>query len=226
MLDWIGLAAGFLFIFAVIGVAQSLWRLGLVASTVSRKIIHIGVSNWWLIAMYFHDTAVFASVGPVVFIGLNYYSHRTRLFAAMEDEAARTNLGTVYFPISLLVLVLLSFGGPMPVYVAGIGILALGYGDGLASLLGRWLGTRQFPVLGGYKSLVGTLTMFGASAVVAGLFTYLAHPAYGGTTIAALLVPALLTAAAATIVEFLTPYGLDNLSVPIVTALFYQGVFV
>ncbi|NBF39720.1 MAG: hypothetical protein GVY14_04835 [Spirochaetes bacterium] len=224
MLNWIGLATEFVFIFALIGLAQLLWRGGLVDSTVSRKIVHIGVSHWWLMAMYFHDGVVFAAVGPVVFIVLNYYSHRTRLFEAMEDEAARTNLGTIYFPVSLLLLVLLSYVGPMPAYVAGIGILTLGYGDGLASLVGRAARSPVVYLLGGRKSLAGTLTMFLASAVMAALFTYFAHPSRGGV-LAAAIVPALITAVAATVVEFATPYGVDNITVPILTALFYNGVF-
>lgn len=224
MLNWIGLAAEFAFIFAVIGLAQVLWRAGLVDSTVSRKIIHIGVSHWWLMAMYFHDGVRFAAVGPIVFIALNAYSHRTRLFAAMEDEAARGNWGTVYFPVSLLVLVVASYAGPMALYVGGIGILILGWGDGLASLLGRTLKSPLIDIYGGRKSLAGTAAMFVASAVVAGAFTFYAHPSRAGM-LAAALAPALITAAAATIVELLTPYGLDNLTVPIVTSFFYSGVF-
>jgi phytol kinase len=146
----------------------------------------------------------------------------------MEDEATRTNLGTIYFPISLLVLVLLSFAGPMPVFVAGIGILILGYGDGLASLVGRKLKSRTFAVFGGCKSVAGTLTMLVFSALVTAVFTHYFNPSYSafGGEIGGLVAVALITAAAATAIEFLTPYGVDNLTVPIVTALFYNGVFV
>ncbi|MFO8065790.1 MAG: diacylglycerol/polyprenol kinase family protein [Spirochaetota bacterium] len=225
MLNWIGLATEFLFVFAVIGVAHVLWRSEIVGSPVSRKIIHIGVSHWWFLAMYFHDSAPFAAVGPVVFIALNYYTHRKELLKAMEDETPAANLGTVYFPISLLVLVLLSFGASMPLYVGGIGILTLGYGDGLASLVGNRVKSPSFVVLGRRKSVSGTLVMFLASAVVAGVFTYVAHPEYASRVTAALLAAA-ATAAVATSVEFATPWGLDNLTVPIFTALFYHGVFV
>ncbi|MFP4065895.1 MAG: diacylglycerol/polyprenol kinase family protein [Spirochaetaceae bacterium] len=224
MHNWLGLAAGFGFIFALIGIAQFLWRIGAVASTTSRKIVHIGVAHWWLIAMYFHDSAVYASVGPIVFIALNYYSHRTRLFEAMEDAAARGNLGTVYFPVSLLVLVMLSFGGGMPTYAAGIGVLTMGYGDGLASVVGRAVSRPAVTLFGGNKSLAGTATMFVASALVAGVFTYLAHPMRGGV-LASVLWPAVVTGGVATAVELFTPGGTDNLSVPLLTALFYTGVF-
>ena len=46
-----------------------------------------------------------------------------------------------------------------------------------------------------------------------------------GPFLAAVLVAA-ATAAVATVIEFVPPYGLDNLTVPILTALFYYGVFV
>lgn len=224
MLNWIGLATEFLFIFAVIGLAHLLWRHDLVDSTVSRKIVHIGVSHWWLMAMFFHDSAAYAAIGPVVFIAVNYYSYRTRLFAAMEEDGTRANLGTVYFPISLLVLVILSFAGPMPVYVAGLGILTMGWGDGLASLVGRAVRSPIIDVLGGRKSVAGTVAMLAVTAIVVGVFTFYGHPRHAGILTAALL-PAIATAAFSTVVEFLTPRGLDNLSVPILTALFYAGVF-
>jgi phytol kinase len=224
MLNWIGLATEFAFVFLLIGIAQLLWRRGWIDSVLSRKIIHIGVSHWWLLAMYFHDGVGFAAVGPVVFIALNYYSYRTNLFSAMEGHTARGNLGTVYFPVSLLVLVLLSYAGPIPRFVAGIGVLTMGWGDGLASLLGRRIHSPVINVSGGRKSLAGTLTMLCASALVVALFTYFAHPSRAGG-LALVVVPALITAAAATLIELLTPRGLDNLSVPLVTALFYHGVF-
>jgi phytol kinase len=109
--------------------------------------------------------------------------------------------------------------------VGGIGILILGYGDGLASLVGRAVSSRAVPIFGGVKSLAGTSTMLIASAAVTVLFTQAFNPTYG-SDLGTLLVAAGFTAAAATLVEFVTPYGMDNLTVPIVTTLFYNGVFV
>jgi len=182
--QWTGLGLSYVFIFSVIGVAQLLLRRGLVSASVTRKIIHIGVAHWWIIALAFIDDLAVALIGPVSFILINLYSYRTHLFAAMEHEERRKNLGTVYFPIALVILVVLTWGGPFPRWYGLVAILALGWGDGLASLVGEWwIGTRaaharealQFTVPGGRKSLPGSAALFVAvaatGALVIGLYS-------------------------------------------------------
>jgi phytol kinase len=78
-----------------------------------------------------------ASAGPASFIVINALALRFRLLPAMDERADRRNLGTVYFPISLLVLVNLCWRGVMPVWVGGVAVLVLGWGDGLAALVGE-----------------------------------------------------------------------------------------
>ena len=215
-----GIVLAFLFIFTVIGAAQLLVRRQAVSPGVARKIIHISVAHWWLIAMAFHEIVWTALVGPIAFIILNYLSYRRRLVTAMDTEDTEGNLGTVYFPISLLVLVALSFGGPMPVYVGAIGILVMGYGDGLASLFGSHFGRPHETVFHSHKSFVGSVTMGVASSLVT-LAVASVAPEFSGSIIFA----ALSTGVVAMTIEYLTPFGLDNLTVPILTSLFFYGVF-
>jgi phytol kinase len=139
----------------------------------------------------------------------------------MEHEVRTKNLGTVYFPIALLTLVLLGWAGPLPIWVAGMGILVMGWGDGLASVVGEHLAKRTFRIVGNTKSYVGTIVMFGASAVVVAAFMLLSTDAGVGSVIVA----ALATGAFATAVELLTPFGIDNLTVPILTSLFFFATF-
>lgn len=219
MTDIFGILLAFLFIFAVIAVAQWLVSRELVAPPVGRKIIHISVAHWWLIAMAFHDSLWPAMVGPVAFIVLNYVSYRRHLLEAMDSDATAGNLGTVYFPISLLLLVVLTYGLGVPLYVGAIGVLIMGYGDGLASLFGLHFGRPHTTLFRSTKSLVGSVTMFVASSLVT-LTVVALSPAFGGS----LILAAILTALVATLVEYVTPFGLDNLTVPILTSLFFAGV--
>ena len=147
-----GIILAFAFIFAVIGVAQFLVTRKAVTPPVARKIIHISVAHWWLIAMAFHEVLWAALVGPIVFIILNYLSYRGQVVTAMDSDESSGNLGTVYFPISLLILVLLTYGGEVPIYVGAVGILVMGYGDGLASLFGTHFGRPHTTVFRGTKS--------------------------------------------------------------------------
>jgi phytol kinase len=223
-LDALGLAASYVFVFGFIGLATLLMQRKLLRATAARKIIHIGVSHWWLIAMATMNDPWVASVGPASFIAINALALRLRLLPAMDEGADQRNLGTVYFPISLLALVNLCWRGVMPVWVGGIAVLVLGWGDGLAALVGEGNGAPGVRIWGGRKSAAGTILMFSASFAIVLVFTLVFNtrngaflPAVGVSTI---------IAAAATAVELFTPLGLDNLTVPLAVAALYAGVFI
>jgi phytol kinase len=222
-LDALGLAASYAFVFGFIGLATLLMRRKVLAPSATRKVIHIGVAHWWLIAMATMDDPWVASVGPASFIVINALALRFRLLPAMDEGADRHNLGTVYFPVSLLVLVNLCWRGVMPAWVGGIAVLVLGWGDGLAALVGEGNGAPGMRIWGGRKSAAGTILMFSASFVVT-LVSTLIFSARHGELLGAIGVSTLV-AAAATVVELFTPFGLDNLTVPLAVAALYAGVF-
>lgn len=219
-MNWWGIPVSFGYVFAFIGVAQLLLERGHLSPDVTRKVIHIGVSHWWLLAMLFFDRWEFAIVGPLAFIFINLASYLFRLFPAMEHPERRRNLGTVYFPISLLVLVLLFWAGPLEIWMGGVGILVLGWGDGLAALVGEKTRGRTFRVYGSTKSVAGTLTMLIAASAVAAVFLAVYSPGgvlgIGGAP--GIVLGALLVGVVSSAVELATPWGVDNLTVPLVTA--------
>ncbi len=209
-----GLAVSYLFVAGVIAAASWAKHHLNLSARVTRKLIHIGVSHWWLILMAFFDSLVFALIGPVSFIIINGLSLKYSLVPAMDDEQPAEQFGTVYFPVSLLVLVICSYLGIIPIYAGAFGVLAMGYGDGLASLIGERWGRRT--LFGGKKTVVGTVTMVTASAAVAAAVTVLFHP--GGRDAALLAVVVPVSAAAAAAAELFTPRGLDNITVPTASA--------
>jgi phytol kinase len=224
----LGIAASYAFVFGFIGAATLLMRRGILPAAATRKVIHIGVAHWWCIAMAMITDPWVASIGPASFIVINALVLRFRLLPAMDEAAASRNLGTVYFPVSLLVLVNLCWRGLVPIWVGGIAVLVLGWGDGLAALFGeRRAGQRprlRIRVWGAEKSWVGTAAMFGASFAVVFAFTLACNPRFAAP-LPALGVSAAVAAAAAA-VELLTPLGIDNLTIPLVVTLLYAGVFV
>ena len=208
-----GLILSYVLVFAVIGISTVLQKKKLLGDEGARKFIHIGVSNWWILAMIFFkgEHAVwYAIIAPITFIILNYLSYRLNLLKAME-RGGKGNLGTVYFPISLLILVIVSFGLLDRPELGAIGILILGYGDGFAAVIGKKYGKKQ--LING-KSLEGTITMFVVSLAV-GLLVL------GISQVTGFWWMALLIAAFATMIELFTPKGLDNLSVPLSSSLLY-----
>lgn len=213
-----GIILSFSFVILLLTISTLLSKKSILSKEGTRKFIHIGVSNWWIIAMIFFDGWLFASIAPAVFILLNYLSYRFTVIKAMERGAGRGDLGTVYFPISLLVLVLFTFSSLSHPYVGAIGILVMGYGDGLAAVIGKRFGKLTYHIAGNEKSYLGSLTMFVVSFIV----TTIILSAYAPTH---LVIPSLVIASAATFIEAFSPFGLDNLTVPILTSLLYQILF-
>jgi uncharacterized protein (TIGR00297 family) len=220
-LNLFGLLASYAGIFGAITVAGILLKRGVVTPASSRKIVHITVSHWWLLMMATMDSFRVALIGPVSFIILNLISLKSGMFKAMEDPEPSRNYGTVYFPVSLLVLVLAAWAGMIPLWVGGVGILVMGWGDGLAALAGLRFGRRSAAIFGSRKSLIGTLVMFIASFTVTAVLTAVFDP---DLPLGLLLGRALATAVFASMIELLTPFGVDNLTVPILTAFFYRYV--
>ena len=209
-----GFILSYLFVFIIIGIATLLVKKELLGAETTRKIVHIGVSNWWLIAMAYFDNPWYPSIGALSFIIINYISYRFRVFRAMEAENQRDNLGTVYFPVSLLVLSIACFGGYAPLHVGAVGILVMGYGDGMASIVGANAGRHYFTILGNRKSLEGSAAMFFVSVIIIWLISITMYPSAGILVI-------LLVSLAATVTEAFTPFGLDNLTVPLASSLVY-----
>lgn len=211
----LGLVVSFGFVFLVIGLSKPLEKIGKEAS---RKFVHVGVSNWWILAMVFFDRAEYAVIAPAVFVVLNFLSYRYKLFSSMERGQGRGDLGTVYYAISLLVLSSLTFGPGGAPYIGAIGILTMGYGDGLAAIIGKRYGTRKLTIFGAERSLQGSLTLF----VVAFLVSFVILSIYSPTHVW----PAALTVATgATLAEAFTPLGFDNLTVPLLSSALYYFLF-
>lgn len=208
----LGLVLSFIFVFVVIGLSTLLQKLNVLKEEGARKFIHIGVSNWWFFVNFMFDNIWWAIIAPIVFIVLNYLSYRYNLIKSMERNGDG-NLGTVYFPISLLILTIAAFTFLNP-YISGIGILVLGYGDGLAAVIGKMIPSKK---LFGNKSLSGTLTMFLASFIVIVLYTLLATNI--NLIVDFLMIKILVISLAAAVTELFTPNGLDNLSIPILVSL-------
>ncbi len=209
-----GLVLSYVLIFLIIGLSTVLQKAKVFGDEGARKFIHIGVSNWWILAMFFftdQNKMWFAMIPPITFIILNYLSYRQNIFKAME-RGGQGNLGTVYFPISLLILVILTFGILDRPDIGAMGILILGYGDGLAAVFGVKYGKHK---LAFGKSWEGSLAMFFASLVVGIVVSSLMFPLMTALWIG--LVIALL----ATLIELVSPKGFDNLTVPLATSLLY-----
>lgn len=187
----------------------------------SRKLLHILTGNiafllpvfetWWVMA--------FVAAGPFILFTflMSPYSPVKKLRGKTSE--AGHGLGLVYYAITWTVLACVFFDSRV---IIAMGILAMSYGDGLASLFGIRFGKRKYHLWGETKSYVGSLVMFLATFVM-----LLVAVVYYLVPVTSVLVVTLVgIAVVAMVVEAVTPFGLDNLSVPFVVAVAYWALVV
>ncbi len=221
MRDYIGLAESFAFIFALIGIATLLLRFGLLGPAMTRKVVHIGVSHWWLFYLALIASPRVGMLGAAFFVVLNTVSHKLHVFKAMEDSQSRKNLGTIWFPLSLIGLIALEMIGVLTRWQAGVGVLIMGWGDGMAAVIGQKLSKYPVLVFGSRKSVIGTAALIGFSFAVTAIMTSVYEP---GLPLWEIIVRSGAMALFAAFVELVTPFRIDNITVPILSALFYVYV--
>lgn len=202
----IGIFVSIVFLFGIIYLSTYISKVG---NELSRKFVHIGVCHWWIIAMIFFDHVIYASIVPIIFIIINIVSYKINLFPSMERKD--NSLGTIYMVISCLILVILSFFWFDSMIYGCIGMLVMGYGDGFASLFGHRFSSKKIFIFGSEKSIVGSITMFVFSFITISIISLI----FGMFSI----VPVLIISITATLVEMFSVFGIDNLSVPLVTAI-------
>ncbi|MEG0505723.1 MAG: SEC59/DGK1/VTE5 family protein, partial [Raoultibacter sp.] len=209
-----GLGLSGAYVLLVLGVSSVLSRKG-ASSEVTRKFVHIALGGWWVIAMVFFTSPLWAAILPAAFIVVNGFAHRAQKLSFMSREQDNT-LGTVYYAVSLTLLALFSFWIGRP-YVGALGVFCMAFGDGFAAVIGQRFGARSMLGVKG-KSLSGSAAMFVASYVSCAVVLLIAGQPF------ALLV-ALLLAVVATALELFSVAGLDNLTVPLGVSALYVVLF-
>ena len=174
----------------------------------SRKIVHIGSGFVLPLAWFVQIPTVVAVTAAATATLVAFINHRWRLIPAVED-VDRSSYGTVAYGLSITLL-LIWFWPHHPDAVV-VGVLVMALGDGLAGLIGRQIQSPNWSIAGQTKSLLGTSVMAGVS------FSVLFMTATWMGLSPQLWSFTLITGIAVLLEQF-SILGLDNLSVPIVTA--------
>jgi phytol kinase len=213
-----GILLAFALILGVLFFGWAIGRIPNIPKEFSRKFVHIGVSCFYFIyADFLYGQSIWIELAlPVAFIAANLYIALSGKPKALASALKGSNrLGTVYYPISLVFLIvclrLLDIG--MTIDDFGAGVLVMGFGDGLAGLIGSMAGKNKIPHLPGTKTWLGSAVMFFVSFLVI-LLVYEGSLAFLSSKIWLYVLCALIS----TVIEAFTPKGLDNLTVPILTA--------
>jgi dolichol kinase len=187
----------------------------------SRKFLHIMVGNVAFLLPIFQTSWVmaFIAAGPFILFTFLMSPYTPIRSIKGRTSVAGHSMGLVYYAITWTILAYLFFDNMV---IIAIGILAMSYGDGFASVIGVRFGKKKYNVFGDEKSYVGSFAMF----VFTFITTIIALVYYGIALSSYVIIVLLFIALIVVVVEGLTPKGLDNLSVPFVSAFLYWAVFI
>ncbi len=221
----VGLIASYLYAFGLLFIVEAIGKRLKWPQAFTRKIIHIGAGMWiWGILALF-DTWTYGIIPFATFIVLNFVFYRFQIFKAMD--AVDSSPGTVYFAISITALFALLWrtGGALDrVPIAAAAVMAMTWGDGLASIIGLKYGKRIYTTFGHKRSREGTAAMAAATCLVILLtLAWLPGSALSPNSVTlplwGVMLMTVIGTAVATAAEAFSPAGTDNLSVPLLTGL-------
>lgn len=212
MSDWTAILISFVYVFAALGVAEGLRKAGNYSLNFTRKFVHIAVGMWAFGTIFLFQSRWLAVIPPATFIILNYVSYRQGIFSAIESEY-QANLGTVYFPLAFGLIILLLWDYPNLLVAT---LMPLTWGDAMAAILGKAYGHIKYTIMGQTRSIEGSVSMFLFSLVSTFLVLWLVSPGVAGWPSFGI---AIVAALFATLIEAVSPWGLDNLTIPAISGL-------
>ncbi|MBI5032680.1 MAG: phosphatidate cytidylyltransferase [Chloroflexi bacterium] len=210
MSDPLALLLAFVYVSVVLALGEGLRRGLNLSVEFTRKFVHIGVGMVSFLLVLLFQSWQFAIIPPLVFIVVNFISYRRQIFSGMET-GEKGQLGTVFFPISFAILIPLLWSYPALLVAS---LMPMTWGDAFAAIIGRRWGAHKFSVVGQTRSIEGSLVMFVLSFVA----TFIALVVFAQPPVVSLAL-SLVVALVATIVEAFSPFGIDNLTVPLTSAL-------
>jgi len=181
------------------------------SSEIVRKIIHIGIGPLIPIAQFLkinqNSALIFTGIVSLTVL-INY---KYKIFPTIED-VERKSYGTFFYCLSLFILISL-FWNKDP-YALLTGFFIMTFGDGLAGLLGKSFQSRNWNFFKQKKSLLGTITMFLTSLIVVYTVGNIQQNSFNLNYFTIAFI--------ATILEQFSVFGIDNLIVPISSALYFN----
>ena len=221
--DYIGLALVYAIIASSLLVALAMERRG--SQRDVRKVVHIGVGLfvfvWWMFSenwiMLVFFTVPFAVILFVAMFRDNAISN-SKLGDLANNRGHRTGLFLYAVTITVLVAFLWDHWT-----AATIGGVAMTFGDGMGSVIGKRYGTHR---ASNGKSVEGSVAVFLATAVMSAVivlfYGWLAASGYYPSGDSVAIVPvwavSVIAGALATILEAICPGQYDNIVTPLVVS--------
>jgi phytol kinase len=196
---------------AIVVVAELGHRWQWLTPEQSRKIVHIGTGNVIALAWLFQLPAWVGITSAVMAGMITLISYWLPILPGV-NSVGRQSYGTFFYAVSMGLLIAIFWPLQHPEY-AVLGILVMAWGDGFAAIVGQRWGQHPYQIWGNKKSLEGTAALMVVSYVVTSIVLYVANGNLPIVWLAGIPV-----AIAAVILESVSQFGIDNITLPLGTA--------
>lgn len=190
--------------------SEYLWRKQIIKGERARKFIHILAGIWiafWPFYLPFDGIFILGCVSLTLLL----YSRSNHLFQAIYAVKRRT-YGEIFYALTIIIC---SYFGTEP-WIFTIALLLLALADGGAAVVGRFAGIRNQYLLFGNKNLRKSIAGTFAFLIFAYISVGIGWLIGGGDVMKEnLVIGFLVLPLGATLLENISPYGLDNLFTPL-----------
>jgi phytol kinase len=220
-------------IFIVLVLTEIYWQKHKQSSELSRKAIHASVAifiAFWPLYMSFHYIELISLAFFIMLLLSRSLNRLKRFFNKKRSltfivmlllsrksiySVKRYSVGDLLFPITIYLLAVLE---PSKV-VFSIGILFMGVADSLAAVMGQSYGkSSQYKVFGQVKSAMGTIAFYLSALAILVIARDLDPSTIPNLNVAVIFLLPLVAA----IAENISPFGLDNITVPMMVLIFLR----
>ena len=184
----------------------------------TREFVHAAVAIVVFFTPLFFRSKFYPASLAGIFVVVNLVSLRLGMFKGMNLD--KKNLGTVYYPISFFILVMLLWDN-YP-FIVSTAMLVMGLADPAAAIVGSALkNTHEVFTFGECKTFEGSAAMFAvasAAVLIGALFFRQSSATISDLPIETLFNIAVSIGLMVAAVELVSPKATDNLTVPLSAA--------
>lgn len=202
-------------VLGLILIGEFLWKKKIVGVELSRKFIHMGTGVIVAFSPYFLDWWQIQALS-VAFLVVILLSSKFRIFQSIH-AVKRLTKGEILYAVGIGICAFLE---PAPwIFVAAIMHLAIA--DALAAIVGlKWGKRTRYMLLSHGKSMIGSLTFFYVSVgILLSAYFFVTPGNLPDTYLLLLVTPAVLT-----VLENISWYGSDNVTVPVMVIVLLSGL--
>lgn len=225
--DLIGSVALLIYYLVIVVSVPTLFKILGAPTEVVRKLQHVGYAMSIFLMLRLFSAWYYALLGAGLLVALAYpvlkMFEGSKVYSLMlvdrtkQGGELRMQLLLVQLTFAALIVLFWGLHGVRFRYLAAVAVMAWGFGDAAAALVGKYFGRHH--VNNRFVDEAKTFEGSGAMLITAVAAVFLTMYYYGGSSLLSSLIVALVAAPVASLTELFSRRGIDTVTVPLAVSL-------